>query len=91
MLVCWELYIGCYNFLYCEWGLLEFFDDFMLELLKKVGIYIYFISDYLYYWEDGGGNYYNCYSFWDVVCGQEGDYWKVSVGELFILEVLCVL
>lgn len=76
-----ELHTGRYNFLHREWGPLEPFDDSMPELLKKAGIYTHLISDHLHYWEDGGGNYHNRYSSWDVVRGQEGDHWKASVGE----------
>ncbi|VDZ79857.1 sulfatase [Salmonella bongori] len=45
----------------------------MPEILKKAGIYTHLISDHLHYWEDGGGNYHNRYSSWEVVRGQEGD------------------
>ncbi|VEA78077.1 sulfatase [Salmonella enterica subsp. arizonae] len=83
-----ELHTGRYNFLHREWGPLEPFDDSMPELLKKAGIYTHLISDHLHYWEDGGGNYHNRYSSWDVVRGQEGDHWKASVGEPPIPEVL---
>ncbi|MBW5404815.1 sulfatase, partial [Salmonella enterica subsp. enterica serovar Heidelberg] len=62
-----ELHTGRYNFLHREWGPLEPFDDSMPELLKKAGIYTHLISDHLHYWEDGGGNYHNRYSSWDVV------------------------
>ncbi|EAM6170309.1 sulfatase [Salmonella enterica] len=85
-----ELHTGRYNFLHREWGPLEPFDDSMPELLKKAGIYTHLISDHLHYWEDGGGNYHNRYSSWDVVRGQEGDHWKASVGEPPIPEVLRV-
>lgn len=61
-----ELHTGRYNFLHREWGPLEPFDDSMPELLKKAGIYTHLISDHLHYWEDGGGNYHNRYSSWDV-------------------------
>lgn len=66
-----ELHTGRCNFLHREWGPLEPFDDSMPELLKKAGIYTHLISDHLHYWEDGGGNYHNRYSSWEIVRGQK--------------------
>lgn len=85
-----ELHTGRYNFLHREWGPLEPFDDSMPELLKKSGIYTHLISDHFHYWEDGGGNYHNRYSSWEVVRGQEGDHWKGEVRDPEIPEVLKV-
>lgn len=85
-----ELHSGRYNFLHREWGPLEPFDDSMPELLKQAGIYTHLISDHLHYWEDGGGNYHNRYSSWEIVRGQEGDHWKGSVAEPPIPPVLSV-
>ncbi|MGL5701143.1 MAG: sulfatase [Kluyvera sp.] len=85
-----ELHSGRYNFLHREWGPLEPFDDSMPELLTKAGIYTHLISDHLHYWEDGGGNYHNRYSSWEIVRGQEGDHWKGSVAEPVIPSVLRV-
>lgn len=62
----------------------------MPELLKKAGIYTHLISDHLHYWEDGGGNYHNRYSSWEIVRGQEGDHWHASVAQPPIPEVLQV-
>ncbi|HEA3613029.1 TPA: sulfatase [Escherichia coli] len=85
-----ELHTGRCNFLHREWGPLEPFDDSMPELLKKAGIYTHLISDHLHYWEDGGGNYHNRYSSWEIVRGQEGDHWHASVAQPPIPEVLWV-
>lgn len=85
-----ELHTGRYNFLHREWGPLEPFDDSMPELLKKAGVYTHLISDHLHYWEDGGGNYHNRYSSWEIIRGQEGDHWKGSVADPAIPEVLRV-
>ncbi|WP_136149524.1 sulfatase [Escherichia coli] len=83
-----ELHTGRCNFLHREWGPLEPFDDSMPELLKKAGIYTHLISDHLHYWEDGGGNYHNRYSSWEIVPGQEGDHWHASVAQPPIPEGL---
>ncbi|MDT9485457.1 sulfatase [Escherichia coli] len=83
-----ELHTGRCNFLHREWGPLEPFDDSMPELLTKAGIYTHLISDHLHYWEDGGGNYHNRYSSWEIVRGQEGDHWQASVAQPPIPEVL---
>ncbi|EES6666085.1 sulfatase [Escherichia coli] len=85
-----ELHTGRCNFLHREWGPLEPFDDSMPELLKKAGIYTHLISDHLHYWEDGGENYHNRYSSWEIVRGQEGDHWHASVAQPPIPEVLRV-
>lgn len=85
-----ELHTGRYNFLHREWGPLEPFDDSLPELLKEAGIYTHLISDHLHYWEDGGGNYHNRYSSWEIVRGQEGDHWKGCVGDPAIPDVLRV-
>jgi len=74
-----ELHTGRYNFLHREWGPLEPFDDSMPEILKENGVYTHLISDHLHYWEDGGANYHNRYSSWEIVRGQEGDHWKGHV------------
>lgn len=74
-----EFHTGRYNFLHREWGPLEPFDDSMPENLKKNGVYTHLISDHLHYWEDGGANYHNRYSSWEIVRGQEGDHWKGHV------------
>lgn len=83
-----ELHTGRYNFLHREWGPLEPFDESMPEILKKSGVYTHLISDHLHYWEDGGGNYHNRYSSWEIIRGQEGDHWKGSVAEPNIPDVL---
>lgn len=85
-----ELHTGRYNFLHREWGPLEPFDDSMPELLKKSGVYTHLISDHLHYWEDGGGNYHNRYSSWEIIRGQEGDHWKASIADPKIPDVLRV-
>ena len=74
-----ELHTGRYNFLHREWGPLEPFDDSMPEILKENGIYTHLVSDHLHYWEDGGANYHNRYSSWEIIRGQEGDHWKGHV------------
>lgn len=76
-----ELHTGRYNFLHREWGPIEPYDDSMIELLKKSGVYTHLVSDHLHYWEDGGCNYHTRYNTWEIVRGQEGDRWKGQVSE----------
>jgi arylsulfatase A-like enzyme len=56
----------------------------MPQILKEHGVHTQLISDHLHYWEDGGATYHNRYSCWEVVRGQEGDYWK---GDLRPIEI----
>jgi len=74
-----ELHTGRYNFLHRSWSPLEPFDDSMPEILKNNGIYTHLVSDHYHYWEDGGCNYHNRYSSWEISRGQEGDLWKGEV------------
>ncbi len=81
-----ELHTGRYNFLHRSWGPLEPFDDSMPEILKKNGIYTHLVSDHYHYWEDGGCNYHNRYSSWEISRGQEGDLWHGEVKDPDIPE-----
>lgn len=83
-----ELHTGRYNFLHASWGPIEPFDDSMPEILKHHGIYSHLISDHYHYWEDGGCTYHSRYSSWEIVRGQEGDYWKGNVGEIDVPDSL---
>lgn len=79
-----ELHTGRYNFLHRSWGPLEPFDDSMPQILKENGVHTQLISDHLHYWEDGGATYHNRYSCWEIVRGQEGDFWKGNLGPVDI-------
>lgn len=85
-----ELHTGRYNFLHREWGPLEPFDDSMPEILKNHGVYTHLISDHLHYWEDGGCDYHNRYSSWEIIRGQEGDHWIGQVAQPEIPPVVKV-
>ncbi len=74
-----ELHTGRYNFLHRGWSPLEPFDDSMPELLDKAGIHTHLVSDHKHYWEDGGASYHPRYSTWEIVRGQEGDFWKTDL------------
>jgi arylsulfatase A-like enzyme len=74
-----ELHTGRNNFLHRSWGPIEPFDESMPEILKKKGIYTHLVSDHYHYWEDGGATYHNRYNSWEIVRGQEGDFWKGEV------------
>lgn len=70
-----ELHTGKYNFLHRSWGPLEPFDESMVELLRKQGIYTHLCTDHSHYFEDGGATYHNRYDTWEGFRGQEGDRW----------------
>jgi arylsulfatase A-like enzyme len=81
-----ELHTGRYNFLHRSWGPIEPFDDSMVELLKKNGIYTHLTTDHNHYFEDGGATYHSRYNTWEFVRGQEGDPWKGHVKDPVIPE-----
>jgi arylsulfatase A-like enzyme len=83
-----DLHTGRYNFLHRSWGPLEPFDDSMPEILKENDVYTHLISDHYHYWEDGGATYHHRYSSWEIVRGQEGDFWKGQVADPEIPEVV---
>jgi arylsulfatase A-like enzyme len=74
-----ELHTGRYNFLHRSWGPIEPFDDSMPEILKEHGVTTHLVSDHYHYWEDGGCDYHNRYSSWEISRGQEGDPWKADL------------
>lgn len=69
------------NFLHCNWGPLEPFDDSVPEMLSKAGVYTHLASDHYHYWEDGGATYHNRYNSWEFFRGQEGDPWVGQVAK----------
>jgi len=76
-----DLHTGRYNFLHRSWGPLEPFDDSMPEILKDNDVHTHLVTDHYHYWEDGGATYHNRYSSWEIVRGQEGDYWKGQLAD----------
>ncbi|TXK83974.1 sulfatase [Paenibacillus sp. N3.4] len=83
-----ELHTGRYNFLHRSWGPLEPFDDSMIGLLRKQGIYTHLTTDHVHYFEDGGATYHGRYNSWEFARGQEGDPWKGQVENPTIPENL---
>lgn len=74
-----ELHTGRYNFLHRSWGPLEPFDQSVPELLSNNGIYTHVATDHAHYWQDGGLTYHSRYNSYDMIRGQEGDWWKAEV------------
>jgi arylsulfatase A-like enzyme len=83
-----DLQTGRYNFLHRSWGPMEPFDDSMVDLLKKNGVYTHLTTDHNHYFEDGGAAYHTRYNSWEFARGQEGDPWKGSVKDPQIPETL---
>ena len=83
-----ELHTGRYNFLHRSWGPIEPFDDSMPEILREHGIYTHLVSDHYHYWEDGGCDYHNRYSSWEISRGQEGDPWQADLRPLDLPQFL---
>lgn len=74
-----ELHTGRLNFLHRGWTPCEPYDESMPQLLAQSGVYTHLITDHCHYWEDGGANYWNRFSSFEFVRGQEGDKWGVDV------------
>ena len=74
-----DLHTGRINFLHRSWGPLEPFDDSFPELMKNKNIYSHIITDHHHYFADGGANYHQRYSSWELVRGQAIDRWKAEV------------
>ncbi len=76
-----DFHTGRPNFLHCNWGPLQPFDDSVPALLDAAGVSTHLVTDHYHYFEDGGGNYHTRYSTWEFFRGQEGDPWKGQVAE----------
>ncbi len=74
-----ELHTGRLNFLHRSWSPSEPFDESMPEILAADGIYSHLITDHVHYWENGGANYWNHFSTFEFVRGQEGDKWGIDL------------
>ncbi len=74
-----ELHTGRLNFLHRGWSPCEPFDESMPQMLSQNGIYSHLITDHCHYWEDGGANYWQRFSSFSFVRGQEGDKWGYDV------------
>ena len=74
-----ELQTGRLNFLHRSWTPSEPFDESMTELLAEQGVYSHLITDHVHYWENGGANYWNRFSTFEFVRGQEGDRWGIDL------------
>lgn len=83
-----ELHTGRYNFLHRSWGPLEPFDDSVVGLLRKRGIYTHLCTDHGHYFEAGGATYHTQYNSWEFARGQEGDPWKGQVEDPIMPESL---
>ncbi len=86
-----ELHTGRYNFLHRSWGPLEPFDDSMVDLLRKSGVYTHLTTDHYHYFQDGGSTYHTRYNSWEFARGQESDPWIGSVEDPVIPETLSAL
>ncbi len=83
-----DLHTARPNFLHCNWGPLEPFDDSVPAMLSKAGVYTHLCSDHYHYWETGGATYHTQYDSWECYRGQEGDPWIGQVAEPHIPDTL---
>lgn len=78
-----DLQTGRLNFMHRSWGPMEPFDQSAPEILRANGTYSHLITDHYHYFEDGGMNYQNRFSSWELERGQEWDPWKALVDAPF--------
>ncbi len=78
-----DIQTGRLNFMHRSWGPLEPYDQTAPEILKNNGTYSHLITDHYHYLEEGGMNYQNRYSSWEMERGQEWDPWKALVDAPF--------
>ena len=83
-----DLHTGRYNFLHRSWGPLEPFDDSVVSLLRRHGVYTHLCTDHGHYFEAGGATYHTNYNSWEFARGQEGDPWKGQVEDPHMPESL---
>lgn len=81
-----EMHTGRPNFLHCNWGALEPFDDSAVEMLKNKGVLTHLISDHYHYWEENAATYHTKFNSWEFFRGQEGDPWIAQKDEPHIPE-----
>ena len=74
-----DIQTGRLNFMHRSWGPLEPFDVCFPEILARNGVHSHLITDHYHYFEDGGLNYQNRYSTWELERGQEWDPWKALI------------
>lgn len=74
-----DIQTGRLNFMHRSWGPLEPYDICFPEIMKRRGIHTHLITDHYHYFEDGGLNYQNRFSTWELERGQEWDPWKALV------------
>ncbi len=74
-----DIQTGRLNFMHRSWGPLEPFDRTGPEILKENDVYSHLITDHYHYFEEGGMNYQNRFSSWELERGQEWDPWKALV------------
>ena len=74
-----DIQTGRLNFMHRSWGPLEPFDLTGPEILKQNGTYSHLITDHYHYFEEGGMNYQNRYSSWELERGHEWDPWKALI------------
>lgn len=74
-----DLHTGRLNFLHRSWGPLEPYDNSMVAMLRRQGVYAHLVSDHFHYFTEGGATYHTQYSSWDFIRGQEADRWQAMV------------
>ncbi|MFZ7946353.1 sulfatase [Neobacillus sp. 19] len=76
-----DMLTGRLNFLERNWGPIEPFDETLPKILEKNGVFSHIVTDHYHYFETGGENYYQSFTTWDFIRGQELDPWVSRVSD----------
>ena len=68
-----DLLTGRLEFLERNWAPIQPFDCTLPTMLRKHGVFSHMCTDHYHYFHLGGENYYDIFSSWDFIRGQEHD------------------
>lgn len=74
-----DLMTGRLNFLERSWGPIEPFDETFPKVLQNADIFTHLTTDHCHYFRQGGEDYINQFTTWDLHRGQEGDPWVSKI------------
>ena len=80
-----DIMTGRLNFLEKPWGGIEPFDQTLPALLKTRNVYTRMVTDHYLYFHVGGENYWNDFTSWEMIRGQEFDSLNMPAGPNGIL------
>lgn len=76
-----DLMTGRLNFLERPWGGIEPFDQSLPQLLAEKNVHSHMITDHYLYFKIGGENYWDMFTTWEFIRGQEFDSCNMHPGK----------